>query len=273
MGNVRRFKRIYVEITNVCNLSCSFCPETKRDKRFMSIDEFQHIMNELKPYTNYIYLHVKGEPMLHPQLADILDICHNNNIHINITTNGTLLARNLETLLAHPVHQINISVHGADDNITVDFEQYIQELFHCCNLINEKTNTEISLRLWNTPTNPTLFDQNNFRIRQHLHINVASPFEWPDVDNSYCNNRGFCQGLRTHIAILCDGTVVPCCLDGNGIMALGNILTTPLTDILAGDRCTNIIEGFHAMKTVEPLCTHCSFKERFSKKLGSGESH
>lgn len=262
----KRFKRIYVEITNSCNLDCSFCQETKRSKHYMKVDEFQHIIDDIKNYTNYIYLHVKGEPLLHPHLEEILAICEQAGIQVCITTNGTLLLDRLDILLRHPVKQINISFHSADDNSSVDIDQYVHDVFYCCNKINELTDTEISIRLWVTPVNPYIFGQSNIDIRKRLHINVGSPFEWPDTSNSYSCTDGTCQGLKSHMAILCDGSVVPCCLDGNGIVNLGNILDIPLNDILTGQRCQDIIWNFtRNRKAVEPLCIHCSYKERFKK--------
>ena len=156
---VTRFKRIYIEITSSCNLTCSFCQETKRDKRFMSLDEFSHVIDQVKPLTEFIYLHVKGEPLLHPQLGDILQICHDEGMRVNITTNGTLLKKQLDTLIAHPVHQINISMHSADDNDCIDMNTYFKNITECCNTLNEKTDTEISLRLWTTLQKPNLFGQ------------------------------------------------------------------------------------------------------------------
>jgi radical SAM protein with 4Fe4S-binding SPASM domain len=267
MGSVSRFKRIYIEITSTCNLKCSFCQETKRPPHFMSIEEFGHILDEVKPYTNYIYLHVKGEPMLHPELETILSMCSDANTTVNLTTNGTLLYKKLDTLIKQPVHQINVSMHSADDNDCIDMDNYINELFYSCEEILEKTETEISLRLWNTKKEPTLFNKRNCTIKRHLYVNVQSPFEWPELNSTYCNERGFCQGLRTHIAILSDGTVTPCCLDGNGVMNLGNIFDTPLKDILECKRSVEFIKGFHNKYAVEPLCKHCSFKERFAHKM------
>lgn len=263
MGTVNRFKRVYVEITNVCNLACTFCQETKRAKRFMAVEEFEHVIAELVPYTNYIYLHVKGEPLLHPQLEQLLAICEKNNMNINITTNGTLVKKQLSILTAAKVHQMNISVHSADDNSNVDVEDYLTDLIYCCNEINSKTKTEISLRLWNTKKDPTLFGNRNCKIRDRLYVNVQSPFVWPDVKDDYECRTGFCQGLRTHIGVLCDGTVVPCCLDGNGVIALGNIFTTPMEEILNSSRAKDMIQGFRDRKVSEDLCVHCSFKERF----------
>lgn len=267
MGSVARFKRIYIEITSTCNLSCSFCQETRRPAYFMSIENFRHILENIKPYTNYIYLHVKGEPALHPHFREILKMCREYNLIVNLTTNGTLIKKRLPDLLEFPVHQINVSMHSADDNDCIDISTYINELFECCNIILDKTETEISLRLWNTKKSPTLFGERNCTIKRHLYVNVQSPFEWPELDSEYYNERGFCQGLRSHIAILSNGTVTPCCLDGNGVMNLGNIFTTPLSEILENERSTAFREGFKAKRAVEPLCCHCSFKERFNHKM------
>ena len=268
MGSVTRFKRIYIEITSACNLNCSFCQETLRKSHFMSVSEFAHVIEEIKPYTNYIYLHVKGEPLLHPQLEDILKICGDAGITVNITTNGTLIKDRLAILIAHPVHQINISLHSADDNDCIQMDSYIHQLFESCETLLDRTDTELSLRLWTTRNSPFLFGERNCEIKPRLHVNVQSPFEWPSLDSSYFNDRGFCQGLRQHLAILCDGTVVPCCLDGNGVMSLGNIFSTHLDSILSAERSVAFKQGFHAKRAVEPLCMHCSFKERFSKKMG-----
>lgn len=267
MGSVARFKRIYIEITNSCNLNCSFCQETLRKPHFMSAKEFSYVLEQVRPYTNYIYLHVKGEPLLHPELREILTCCENAGITVNLTTNGTLLKDKLDILLAKPPHQINISLHSADDNDCIDMDSYIQQLFYSCEKLLTHTETEISLRLWNTKNEPLLFGERNCVIKRHLYVNVQSPFEWPSLDNSYCNERGFCQGLRQHLAILSDGTVVPCCLDGNAVMALGNIYKTPLENILENPRSQAFMEGFRKKTAVEPLCQHCSFKERFSHKM------
>lgn len=267
MGSVARFKRIYIEITSSCNLKCSFCQETLRKPHFMSVEEFAYILEQVHPYANYIYLHVKGEPLLHPQLRDILVCCKNAGMTVNLTTNGTLLKDKLDILLNTPPHQINISLHSADDNDCINMDSYIRQLFYSCEKLLAHTDTEISLRLWNTKEEPLLFGECNCVIKRHLYVNVQSPFEWPSLDSAYCNERGFCQGLRQHFAILSNGTVVPCCLDGNGIMALGNVLKTPLKDILESPRSQGFTAGFRKKQAVEPLCQHCSFKERFSHKL------
>lgn len=268
MGTVKRFKRVYVEITNVCNLKCSFCQPTLRKAGHMTPSSFSHICDELVPYTDYIYLHVKGEPLLHPQLEDILRIASEHGLKVNITTNGTLLNRQLPVLLKYPPHQINMSFHSASDNIVVDFDRYVEELFQAITVLHNSTTTQLSLRLWASHGKLDMFGQYNIKVLDRLHINIASEFDWPDVNSSYYEENGTCQGLKSHLAILCDGTVVPCCLDGNGVVVLGNVRKDPFSEIINNERSTRFYREFNMhRKACEELCRHCSYKERFANKI------
>ena len=89
---------MYLEITNVCNLRCAFCPGTQRPRRFMTPEEFRQLAARLRPYGTYLMLHVMGEPLLHPQLAELLDIAGVLGFQVCLVTNGTLLPRQLPTL-------------------------------------------------------------------------------------------------------------------------------------------------------------------------------
>ena len=61
---MKRFRKIYLETSNVCNLRCAFCPGTKREKRRMSLDEFRFYADCVKGYADYLYFHLMGEPLL-----------------------------------------------------------------------------------------------------------------------------------------------------------------------------------------------------------------
>ena len=112
----KRFSKIYVEITNKCNLACSFCSKDNREKKEMSVDDFKTVLDKVSDYTESIYLHVKGEPLLHSKLEDILNICENHNVKVCITTNGTLLKSKKNVLIKHNIKQINISLHSENNN-------------------------------------------------------------------------------------------------------------------------------------------------------------
>ena len=100
------FKKIYVEITNNCNLSCSFCNENKRTKEFITIDKFNILLDKLRGYTDFIYFHLMGEPLMHPKINELIDLA-SKSFKINITTNGYLLDKIKNN---KNIRQINVSL-------------------------------------------------------------------------------------------------------------------------------------------------------------------
>lgn len=290
---MKQFKKVYVEITNICNLSCDFCPKSSRKLEFMSVKTFSKILDQIKPHTNYIYLHVKGEPLLHPSLDKLLDISFEKGFNVNITTNGTLINQTKEILLSKPaVRQINFSLHSLDGNKDSKiFKDYISNILSFTKEASQNTKIFTSLRLWNlNASNETSNDNRknqtilesiekefnlNFKINEstelekglkiadRIYVNQGYAFKWPDLEVKEENKVGFCHALRTHAAILVDGTVIPCCLDGEGIINLGNINQTNFTEIINSPRAQNIINGFSNKKPVEKLCQKCGFMTRF----------
>ena len=292
---MKKFKKVYIEITNVCNLSCSFCPKTKREKKFLNIEEFRYRLQEVKPYTKYLYFHLMGEPLLNPNLKQFLTIANEEGFKVNLTTNGTLLNKNREILLAaESLRQINISLHSFEANDSeVDFEEYLYNIIDFIQEANASSNIIISMRLWNLDSY-NLRGQNKLnsniitilrdkfgyqydleeiisrdkkvKIRGNLYLNSAEKFQWPDMDIDILGEKGFCHGLRDHFGILVDGTVVPCCLDVEGNIPLGNIYDASLEYILSGERAENIYNGFSQRRRVEELCKRCGYSDRFSIK-------
>ena len=279
-----KFKKIYIEITNVCNMTCSFCPKLNRKKEFMTIETFEEILKKISGFTDYIYLHVKGEPFLHPKILEFLDLALAYNLKVNLTSNGTIL---IPKVLSRPaLRQINFSLHSFEGDNEEEKEQYIKNILNFSD-IAKKSGKIISLRLWNIErekqnigNNKTIklienfFGQNiefqgfergnGIKLAEKIYLNFEEVFEWPNLNNLYYEEKGFCHGLQTHIGILVDGTVIPCCLDDDGIINLGNIKeVSNLSDILAKEKTQNIIKGFKNRICGEELCKHCQFKERF----------
>lgn len=278
-----RFKKIYIEITNNCNLNCSFCNNNKRDKLYMSTMQFEHIIKQIKPYTNYVYLHVKGEPLLHPKLEEILRICNVNNMKVNITTNGTLLKKREEVLSkAKSIRQINISLHS-ENNLSTYFgdifstakklsnEMYISYRLWTLNDYKlDKKSTEIVQKIieeykLSSEVVEKLYSDQSIKIDFHTFVNKDNLFTWPSLKNKILSNS-FCYGLTTHLGILVDGTVVPCCLDGEGVINLGNIFEEPFNHILESNRVSKMLNDFQNNKCSEELCEKCTAKYRFNHK-------
>ncbi len=283
------FKRVYVEITNMCNLSCSFCPGTQRPHRSMSTDEFAALTRRLQGHTRYLYLHVLGEPLLHPHLGEILEIAHTGGFRVCITTNGTLLPRQLSVLHSAPaLHKLSVSLHSFEGNVSAgNLEDYVRSCAHACRQLSQ-AGVICALRLWNegglAERNGEILailgqelgldiaalapdNKGNLRLGDHLYLENAAKFDWPDMQ-APAGGVEFCHGLRQQIAVLCDGTVVPCCLDGEGQIPLGNLFTDTLPHIVASPRAQAILDGFSRRRPSEELCRRCGYARRFSKGVG-----
>ena len=100
-------------------------------------------------------------------------------------------------------------------------------------------------------------------MNNKLFFKINKEFTWPSLNNNVNCKQGFCYGLKTHIGILSDGTVVPCCLDAEGIIKLGNIFEENLESILKNERTQNMINNFRNNNRIEELCKHCDFKNLF----------
>ena len=290
MEKKMKFKKVYIEITNVCNLKCDFCPITKREPRFMNLEEFDYILGQVEDLTQYIYLHIKGEPLLHSNLGMFLDLAYKKGLKVNLTTNGIFINRNKDMLLSNPsLRQINISLHSIEQNKWLKGQdKYSDNVLDFIEAAKGK-DLIISLRLWNLTSqadenllkNKFILDKleerlcldyklmerfnekRGIKIRDRLYLNEDIEFIWPDLKNDIYEENGFCWGLRDQVGILVDGTVVPCCLDGEGIINLGNIFKNSLKDILASDRANNIYDNFSNRKVVEELCKRCGYRTKF----------
>lgn len=277
-----RFKRVYIEISNICNLNCEFCSPLKREKRSMTEDEFKSVVSQIKPYTSFVYFHVKGEPLMHPLLERFLDIAHENGLRVNLTTNGTMLKQRQELLLSHPaVRQLNISLHAFEK------DEYLKDALTFAKLADLK-GIYVVLRLWNLDENDnapslglnmmqeieTAFSlekslresmggRKSVKIAPHVFVGWEREFEWPSLEHEFVSDSGFCYGMRYQIAILADGTVVPCCLDANGEAPLGNIHRQSFKSIIESKTAKEIRHGFENLTAVAPLCKRCSFRTKF----------
>lgn len=291
---MKRFKRIYIETTNICNLACDFCPKTNRDKKIMSIENFEIIVREIKNITDYIYLHLMGEPLFNKNLRDYLEIAYKNNLKVNITTNGTLIEDNFDILInSKALRQINFSLHSFEgNNSNIDFHKYLNDILECSKDIIENTNIIISFRLWNFDSinnkgknnlnievlkiikeffnyEEDILDNLNknkrIKLQNNLYLNSAEKFSWPDIKIDEISSKGFCHGLRDHFGILSNGDVVPCCLDSDGNIVLGNIFKNTIEEILKYERAINMYNGFSNRNKVEYLCKRCGYSEKFNK--------
>ena len=287
-----KFYRIYIELTNVCGLSCSFCPTKELPSKEMDLEFFESIIKQAKVYTNEIACHVVGDPLTQSNLSSYLDIIHKHGLKAMLTTSGYFLKKHTYDTLFHPcVKQINISLNSFNKNDTsITFEQYINPVLALCEAkLEREEELFINLRVWNLDEmmsermfNETLFEKlssafdtklnlnsiyekrpKSIRLASKVLVHFDNYFEWPSLKNKIYGH-GTCQGLQSHVAILASGKVVPCCLDCDGIIELGDLHKDTLDEILVSKRAVNMLEGFKEGKAVEELCQKCSYKDRFN---------
>lgn len=289
------FERIYIEISNICNLQCDFCPPVERNKKVMDLENFEKVLLQVRDKTKEVALHLMGEPLGHPQFEEILNVCTKLSVPVNLTTNGVLLTpKKIEMLLKPIVRQVNISIHSFEANYRLkDVEPYISKVFSFVDkAFEERADLYINYRIWDlsepmslSPKNELIrtliekkynfeFSQLNVDIRRvkgykilnRLYINFDSRFEWPSLNQPIRSEKGFCHALTHHIGIHADGTVVPCCLDKEAAIPLGNCLESSLDTILTSARAVEMKAGFQQKLLKESLCQRCDFAKRFDRK-------
>ncbi len=273
------YSRAYVEITNSCNMNCSFCHGTSRPPRSMSREEFTTVCERLRGITEYLYYHLMGEPLTHKELSDFIRIASGYGYKSAITTNGTLLSRRGEELISSGVYKVSISLHSFEEGSAEDFDAYLDSCFDFADKASGCGVLTV-FRLWNRGhdggKNEYILDRmksrlpgewkwsaRGARIRDKLHLEWGDRFAWPDKDAEDMGDDVFCYGLKDHFGILSDGSVVPCCLDADGEICLGNVFEEDLRDILSSDRAKRIVEGFKTRHAPEALCQRCGYARRF----------
>lgn len=297
----KRFAKVNIEISNICNLQCSFCPEVVRSKGMMAPELFEKILTEVGPLTDQVCLHLMGDPLVHPELASFINACSRHAVPIFLVTNGVLLRERQAELLLDPiVRQVNFSLHSFPDNFPErDPAPYLEKIFRFAErALRDRPDLYVNFRLWNldspegVPTgagerNRQLLElvhsrfgggldsatglpsidvreRKSYRLRDRLYLHFDTEFVWPSLDLPVLGETGRCLGLSSHFGILVDGTVVPCCLDKEGSIPLGNVREGTILEILGSPRAQKILRGFRERKLTEELCRRCNYIERFS---------
>ena len=276
--------KIYLEITNVCNMDCSFCHKTARRKKLMSEEEFDVLTNKLCGKVKYLYFHLMGEPTLHPLLPKFIKSAKDKGFIPMITTNGSLLKEKGDALLECPPYKISISIHAPEANPTFADESYLPECISFAKAAADK-DCFVALRLWNLGSgadNAKTLERLKAefpdewvpvrggageRLAHKIFLEWGERFDWPDASAPEAEEDAdiFCYALRNHAGVLVDGTLVPCCLDADGSIPLGNLFEEELDEILSSPRAKRIYDSFSRHRAAEPLCRKCGFVKKFSK--------
>lgn len=271
------FAKVYLEITNVCNMDCSFCVGTSRRKRFMTTDEFKILATKIRPHTDFLYLHLMGEPTLHPLLGEFLKIAEILGFKVILTTNGTLLEKVKDVLLGcNALFKVSISLHSFEANSGLSMEKYFNNCFDFADEASQKDIISV-FRLWNEGGKNALNDDivtmlkkrfdgewaentKGIRIRKKLFIEYGEKFEWP-LHSQNVSSEIFCYGLKDHVGVLCDGSVVPCCMDYDGNAVLGNLFEKSLYEIMTGEKAMYFKKMLENHTAPCVMCRRCGFAQ------------
>lgn len=272
--------KAFVEITNICNLNCSFCAGHRRKSEQMSPDKFEIILQKLSGKVKYLYLHLMGEPLSHPKLAEILAVADRYDFRVMLTTNGTLIDKCSDLLLNfEKLYKISISVHSFEGTHSDDtaLDAYLESIlafakksaargiitvFRLWNSGGENSyNGKILDRIHEFYANNQTPNRSGERLCDKTFVEFGERFEWPDIARAETafdkESERFCYALRDQFGVLVDGTVVPCCLDHDGALSLGNIFNCELEDILNSERARRIYDGFTKHVAIEDYCKTC----------------
>lgn len=264
--------RCYIEITNTCNLDCHFCPKHQRKRRQLSAEEFDLLTDKVQGKVCFLYFHLMGEPLLHPLLPQFITMAREKGFKTVLTSNGTLLHRAMNLLDTLP-HKVQLSLHSHESNARGELSSYMEEVMNFATQAAAK-GTCVVLRLWNQggmdKENELVMDYiaeyvprpwkerpDGFRLCDNLYLEFDRKFEWPSANASSAKREVFCKALLKQIGVLSDGSLVPCCLDHNGDVVLGNLFHQSLEEILSSPRAQAMIEGFQHHTATEALCQNC----------------
>ena len=278
---MRKYKRVYVEITKRCNLNCSFCVKENSEQKDLSLSDFKMIADQLPELTSTVYYHILGEPLLHPELDEMLKYAKDLGLKNSLTTNGLLLKDKLGKWSDLNINRLNISLQAYFDKNNQLNSDKAKEIVEVARELQKEIQTVVFFRLWDmdNPDNQQMalwleetfktkidYTQvnkpNGFQLGDWFRLHEGKRFVWP-TNALKGTSSGFCEGLRTHFGILSEGTVVPCCLDAYGQIPLGNIHQQTLKEILESPKALEIYNSFSKRQALDPLCIKCEYKSRF----------
>ena len=271
---MRKIKRVYLEITNSCNLNCPFCHNLK-GQSYMDINTIKSYLNEIKEVCDYVYLHVLGEPLLHPYIEEILLYADRIDLNIQLVTNGTLLYKHLNILKHKSLRKLSISIHSVnnietDDNYFKTIDQLIvnnddkniELRFYDYNNLDQKLKHYLNT-LYSTYNIQSTSKESSYKLKNNVYVYFQEMFKWPSIDDEIISSEGKCKGAIDQLAILNDGRVTICCLDSNGYNTIGNLKENKLIDIINSSVYQNIVDNFFNNKLSFELCKKCSYRLRF----------
>ena len=261
---VKPLTSLIIEPTNTCNLRCSFCFVTEgmsREEGFMDFALFKKVIDDT-PELEHLCMHNWGEPLLHKEIFEMFDYAHESGIkHIVMNTNGTLLTNNMiDKIIRSPLNIIRFSIDGSAETFKrvrgVELEKIEQNILK---LKKEKDarRPDLSMGVVFTVENETQEDVDEYiehweTIVDHVRTQpklIQSPRKEP-CPEPFGKDYG-------KLVVLWDGTVIPCCVDYNASLKLGNAYKERVRDLWYNSEI-KALRNQHEKGNYPKVCMNCN---------------
>ncbi|MBQ6559524.1 MAG: radical SAM protein [Erysipelotrichaceae bacterium] len=268
-------KRVYLEITDACNLNCPFCTYPKGDS-FMDLSDIEDHIRQIREFCNYIYLHILGEPLLHPDFEKILDLLDDLMMSLQLVTNGVLLKEHPDLLKHDCLRKLSVSMHSVN-HMTVS-DDYFKTIDR---LVENDLGKNIELRFYareqldahlqgylkhleETYGFKETSKEGSYSLKNHVYVYFSELFQWPEIEAPFVSEQGSCHGAIDMIAINVHHDVTLCCLDPKAYNSIGNLKEKELSKILSSENYLNYLNEFKQHRFSSELCKRCSYRTRFN---------
>lgn len=269
---------IRIETTNLCNLKCRMCPQSVKTpgvaRGCMRFELFQSIVTQIAAFPenreSLFYLHICGEPLLHKDLVRFVRFAAESGLRPILTTNATLLTRDKALqLIQAGLSRIEFSFEGLDAatyesiRIGAHFEGVSKNIRTFLEL-NRDAGSPIhtELVIVDLPDlDPQRVKDFADRMRSDFDtVNISGYFDWLGrVDTAGFEREEYvgCSSVDSDLNVLWDGRVVPCCLDVDGAMVIGDFTKQSYLEVLSSLRRHALRERLEAGRLDNLPCNHC----------------
>jgi len=273
-------KRIEIELSNTCNLRCTYCPRQYLDnpKGFMNVELFRRIVDEASNYPETILvLHRRGESLLHPDFINICNYVKDKFNNIQLATNATLLDTKNSNAIIGSVDFISFSIDIPKvfdkTRIPASYAEVEQKILHFLSLNKGRAKTQVSMvKTKDTPdANAEMFKKiwtgkvDRIRIYQEHSVN--------GVFGAICDprqDRKPCVMPNYELLIYYDGKVGRCNHDWNG-EPMGDVNFGSIAEIWHNKKYIDLREQHATLRISDPVCAGCDSWYAETGVQGTGE--
>ncbi|MEL6139226.1 MAG: radical SAM/SPASM domain-containing protein [Cyanobacteria bacterium J06628_6] len=178
---VTRLERIHLEVTNVCNFKCEFCPDAimARKRGHMALPLLTQALDEIaeKKLAKVVAFHLMGEPLIYPHIFDAISLALGRRLNLHLTTNGStfhLRPEHIQKLVSSGIPKVTISLQTPDPDTFIirgappmlQPDKYFEGItsYVRANLAARDSNTRVHLKFLDTTPHPFLVPHKQMHV-------------------------------------------------------------------------------------------------------------